>query len=517
MKVQFSLAITSIILNSVFYLLGLRFFTLDDAYIVLKTSSNLVKYGEVFSYSITDGNTNALTSFLYYLISVIVVMLIWIIKTPLLESYTFIFFTLNLYFLLNTLKDFYQIVLKYYTRPTSRVILAFFATLYPILIIWTNGLETSLGLFLMIRIVKKLLTNDFRWLNIIVILLILTRPDLGISAVLVLLIMTLLRILPNSRYFLGGLAVFLLPMVVSRLITGEFLTSSISRVPIGGNEDFYYKLFSGIKNLLRTPIYMANFTIPHNGFDILSGLLPTSLKFISLSVFIYFLFLATSHALFLYKDRRNFSLKQLSTNVGITAVTSYLIALLFISSVIGTGLGEYNRYFVFIYVLVLILVLASKPKFLNAIVVKSLLIINISLIPSVFVEVGSSVAFNNQVLYPVAKKVQEITSAQDTLMLDSAGLISVLGKGKIVDVYGLGTQRYSEVHGDFKRVYELIKQDRPDFIVAWKLDRPTYYLDSAHYKLALMNAELYPVFSRQDSYFGKSSYPELTIYRVIYS
>lgn len=136
--------------------------------------------------------------------------------------------------------------------------------------------------------------------------------------------------------------------------------------------------------------------------------------------------------------------------------------------------------------------------------------------PSVYAEVGSSIAFNDQVLYPVAKKIQDVTGSKDTIMLDSAGLISMFGEGKIIDVYGLGTQRYSEIHGDFNRVYKLIDEDRPDFIVAWKMDKPTYYLDSAHYELALLNAEIIPIFSRQDSYLGKNSYPELVIYRVIY-
>jgi hypothetical protein len=516
MKVQFTLLLLSIVLNSLFYLLGLRFFTLDDAYIVLKTAENFIQHGHLFSYNVLDGNTNAITSFLFYLISIAVVALVWLINTPLLESYTFIVFTLNFLLLLNTLRDFYQILLNHFTRNTSRLLLVFVSTLYPILTIWTNGLETSLGLFLVVRIVKKLLLSEYRGLQFIVVLLILTRPDLGLSALIVLFILTVTKFLPNLRFFLGGLTVFLFPMIVSKIATGNFLTSSISRVPIGGNEDLYYKLISSIKNLLRAPIYFANFPVPHNGFDILAAYVPTFIKFISIGIFLYFLFFASKRIFSIHAANSSFLLYKEKIDAGKLTIALYLFALLLVSSITGTGLGEFNRYFVFMYVIALILILVLKPKLLNLRAIKLLATINLIMIPSVYAEVGSSIAFNNQVLYPVAKKIQDVTGSKDTIMLDSAGLISIFGEGKIIDVYGLGTQRYSEIHGDFNRVYELIDEDRPDFIVAWKMDKPTYYLDSAHYELALLNAEIIPIFSRQDSYLGKNSYPELIIYRVIY-
>jgi hypothetical protein len=517
MGAQLSLLIASIVLNLLFYFFGLRFFTLDDAYIILRTSENFLQHGELFSYNVMDGNTNAITSFLFYMISIIVVALIWVINTPLVESYTFIILTLNFYFLLNTLRDFYQILSNYFVRNTSRLILIFFTTLYPILVIWTNGLETSLGLFLVVRIAKKLLINDYKQMQLLVALLILTRPDLGLSAVIVLLILTLTKLLSSFRFFLEAITVFLFPMIISKIVTGEFLTSSISRVPIGGSEDVYYKLISAIKNLLRAPIYFANFTVPHDGFNILSGFVPTLIKFISVVVFLYFLFLAASQFILLYSAKSNFLLGTDKLNTTKLTFFLFLTALLLVSSIIGTGLGEFNRYFVFIYTIALILILISEPKFIHVGTIKLLITINLFMTPFVFVEVGSSITFNKQVLYPVAKKVQEITNSKDTLMLDTAGLISVFGRGKIIDVYGLGTQRYSKIHGDFKQVYALIEKDRPNFIVAWKMDKPTYYLDSAHYELALLNAKIIPVFSRLDSYFGMNFHPELTIYRVIYS
>lgn len=516
MKAQFSLLITSVVLNSIFYLLGLRFFTLDDSYIILKTAENFLQHGQLFSYNIMDGNTNAITSFFFYLISIIVVALIWVINAPMVESYTFVIFILNFYFLLNTLKDFHQIMSKKLTNNASKLTLAFFTTLYPILIIWTNGLETSLALFLIVKIVKKLLINEYRGLELLVALLILTRPDLGVSAVIVLLLLSLTKVLRSTRFLLGGISVFLAPMIFSKIITGDFLSSSISRVPIGGNEDIYFKLISAVKNLIRIPIYFANFTVPHDGFDILSGFVPIVIKFVSIGIFLYFLLLASMQVLSLYRSRSNFTIYFEAFNLGKLTIFLYLLSLMTVSSITGTGLGEFNRYFVFIYVIALILILVSKPKFFYVGLFKLLLIINLIMIPSVFVEVGSAIAFNNQVLYPVAKKMQAITHSNDTTMLDSAGLISIFAKGRIVDVYGLGTQRYSKVHGDFKQVYQLIYEDKPDFIVAWKLDKPTYYLDSAHYKLALLNVEFRQVFSRRHFYFGKSSYPELAIYRVVY-
>ena len=300
-------------------------------------------------------------------------------------------------------------------------------------------------------------------------------------------------------------------------MTDEFLTSSISRVPIGGNEDIYYKLISAVKNLLRTPVYFANFSVPHDGFDILSSFIPTSIKFISLGLFLYFLFLTTVRVLFLYRSVLNFSRCLEEIHFGKMTIFLYLMSLIAVSSLTGTGLGEFNRYFVFMYEIALILILISEPKVIHLGVIKLLLVINLLMMPAAFVDVGRSITLNNQVLYPVAKKVEEITNTKDTIMLDTAGLISIFGEGKIIDVYGLGTQRYSKIHGDLKQVYQLINKDRPDFIVAWKMDKPTYYLDSAHYELALLNAQIIPVFSRRDSYFGKSFHPELTIYRVNYS
>jgi hypothetical protein len=508
---------TSIALNLVFYSLGLRFFTLDDAYIVLKSSENFIEYGELFSYNVMDENTNAITSFLFYLISIIIVAPILMVGAPLVESYTFVVFTFNFFCLLNTARDFYQIMLNTFTRTTSRFILVFFATLYPILVIWTNGLETSLGLFLVVRIARKLLEGEYRGLHLNVILLILTRPDLGLSVLIVLFTLTFTKSLSNLKYLIEGVSVFLIPIIITKIVTGEFLTSSISRVPIGGNEDIYYKLISAVKNLLRAPVYFANFSVPHDGFNALSNFIPSSIKFFSMGLFLYFLSLTAGRVLFLYRTASDFPRYLENIHFGKMIIFLYLMSLITVSSLTGTGLGEFNRYFVFIYVIALILILISEPKLIHLGAIKSLLLVNLLMMPAAFVEVGSSITLNNQVLYPVAKKVQKIANERDIVMLDSAGLISILGKGKIIDVYGLGTQRYSKIHGDFKQVYRLINKDRPDFIVAWKMDKPTYYLDSAHYELALVNAKLIPVFSRRDSYFGKNSYPELTIYRVNYS
>ncbi len=508
---------SSIALNLVFYLLGLRFFTLDDAYIVLKSSENFIQYGELFSYNVMDDNTNAITSFLFYLISIIIVAPILMMGAPLVESYTFVVFTLNFFCLLNTARDFYRIMLNTFTQSTSRFMLIFFATLYPILVIWTNGLETSLGLFFVVRITRKLLESDYKGLHLNVSLLILTRPDLGLSVLIVLFTLMLSKSLSSLKYLIGGICIFLVPIILTKIVTGEFLTSSISRVPIGGNEDIYYKLISAVKNLLRAPVYFANFSVPHDGFNTLSSFIPTPIKFFSMGLFLYFLFLTTVRFLFLFRSFSNFSGFVKKIHFGKTTIFLYLMSLIAVSSLTGTGLGEFNRYFVFIYVLALILILISEPKVIHLGVIKLLTLINLLMMPAAFVEVGSSVNLNNQVLYPVAKKVQEISNVGDTIMLDSAGLISIFGQGKIIDVYGLGTQRYSQIHGDLKQVYKFINNDRPDFIVAWKMDKPTYYLDSAHYELALLNAKIIPVFSRRDSYFGKNSYPELAVYRVDYS
>ena len=130
------------------------------------------------------------------------------IGAPLVESYTFVVFTLNFFCLLNTARDFYQIMLNTFTRNTSRFILIFFATLYPILVIWTNGLETSLGLFFVVRIARMLLGSDYRGLHLIVILLILTRPDLGFSVLIVLFTLIFTKTLSSLKYLFGGITIF---------------------------------------------------------------------------------------------------------------------------------------------------------------------------------------------------------------------------------------------------------------------------------------------------------------------
>jgi hypothetical protein len=306
----------------------------------------------------------------------------------------------------------------------------------------------------------------------------------------------------------------LTPILVSKVFTGEFLSSSISRIPLGGNEDIFFKIISAIKNLLRAPIYFANFTVPHNGFDVLSDFIPKSLKFLSLAIFVYFTYLAVLKSLEIYKTNSFSALQKNEFLNGKYIVFMYLVILLLVSSITGTGLGEFNRYFVFMFVLALSLIL--NFKLLRTGPLTLLLAINVTMLPAVFLELGSSISFNKQVLSPVAKKIGDITGPKDIVMLDSAGLISIYVKGKVVDVYGLGTKRYSKVHGDFPQVYRLIEIDRPNYIVAWEMDKPTYYLDSAHYEVALEDAEFLPIFSRQDSYFGRSYYPEMTIYKVVY-
>jgi hypothetical protein len=74
-------------------------------------------------------------------------------------------------------------------------------------------------------------------------------------------------------------------------------------------------------------------------------------------VFVYFIYLTALKIIEIYKTRSFFINQKDEFFAGKFIIFMYLVALLFVSSITGTGLGEFNRYFVFVYALALILIL----------------------------------------------------------------------------------------------------------------------------------------------------------------
>jgi hypothetical protein len=121
-------------------------------------------------------------------------------------------------------------------------------------------------------------------------------------------------------------------------------------------------------------------------------------------------------------------------------------------------------------------------------------------------------------LRPMALYISKITTPQSITAIDSAGYLSLFINGKIIDVYGLGTMRYAKIHGDFSKVYRLIKSEKLDYVITWPSKEPNYYLDSAHYSIALGGSNLDLVFLAPVTTFTSidNIVPEsLNLYRVL--
>lgn len=520
-------ALFSLTIVSVLMVLNLGNFILDDSYIGFKSAKNLALDGRFYSYSNLDTPTNVWTSSLLYFISTCVLFFLQAINLANVSAYTFCILNINLLAVIFSVFNANIIVRhmsniaqekygNHQSRSYSKLLMIFMFSSGSSAIIWLNGLETSITLAVLLMAIRSLVEKKATWLRTSIYLLVLTRPEIGIATLITVLVLKKRAILQKNQLVIKSVIIFVLPMTLSKIITGSFFPSSIVRVPVGNNDLIFSKVTLFVKQLVHLPEYFILYFIPAEGIKYVSD--SFTLTLIS--------FVALTWGIIIFnKVRRLYVLstsvtKIISNSKKILAddtsafVFIFLLILTFSLSAAGAGLGEQGRYF--IYQFFLIVFLLVRFSFFTSKLLLMLSILNFCLLPFLIIEVIAINHFNNNVLKPLTKMVGEIGQESDTLAIDSAGLLSSSFKGNVIDVYGLGTSRYAKVHGDFNEVYNYINMDKPKYVIAWETSKPTYYLDSAHYQKALKNVDQKAIVKYKSSFLGRQLYPTMVLYRIDY-
>jgi hypothetical protein len=402
--------------------------------------------------------------------------------------------------------------------PSSflKSILLFLFSCSPFLLIWLNGLETAITLSILLFVIRKIIEKNESNLNIIIYALVLCRPEIGICTLITVFLLRKRVFFYKKLIVLKSSLVFIAPFIICKVIVGSYFPSSIVRVPIGSDNLILSKIIRLIKQLLHLPDYFVHYFIPSDGINYYPNLLK---------IFLFISLILTWGFILLYKivKIRIFNIgfkaiirrsKTLMSDDGFAFIFVFLVLLTLVLSASGSGIGEQGRYFTYQFFLFIFILI--RFSFFTSQTIRLLIVTNIFLFPATIYEVLAINNFTNSVIKPLTDIVGEIGGPKDTLALDTAGILSTSFKGNVIDVYGLGTNRYAKIHGNFTEVYKTINADKPRFILAWETTRPTYYLDSAHYKLAIKNAEIVKIASYRSSLLGREIPPVMALYEVKY-
>jgi len=386
----------------------------------------------------------------------------------------------------------------------------------PFLLIWLNGLETAITLSILLFVIRKIVEKNESNLNITIYALLLCRPEIGICTLITVFLLRKRNIFYRKQIVLKSFLVFTAPFLLCKIMIGSYFPSSIIRVPIGSDNSILSKIIRLIKQLMHLPDYFIHYFIPNEGINYYPGLLKTFLLMFLILTWSYVLLNRIMKIRIFDSGFKNTILraKTLVSDDGFAFIFIFLVLLTLALSASGSGIGEQGRYFT--YQFFLFVFILARLSFFTPQTIRLLIITNIFFAPATVYEVLAINDFTNSVLKPLTKIIGEIGGPNDTLALDSAGMLSTSFKGNIIDVYGLGTNRYAKIHGNFAEVYKIINADKPRFILAWETEFPTYYLDSAHYKLAIKNAELEKITSYRSSFLGKEILPVMALYEVKY-
>ena len=461
---------------------------IDDAYIYFQQSYLLSK-GSFLQFSNYDFHANACTSFIYYIIYTIFWLITNLIDIDLKNQIQLV--TVFNLFLNLLLFYFYLISLqKIFFSQFNKNYLSFsvIVSVVPVYYVFFIGLETGLttllvllqflfiykgknNFFLITSIIASLNRPENLVLNFVLIsvFLILNPKIKKVEILLLLLLFISLFVVPSINYWAYS----------------EIKTNSAARVGWG------------LGNILRLPGNIYDFigSIYQNP-DFLSKKFNNffeAIKLILNSLFYYGLFSI------LFKSYNKISLKVTRDNfINLLTVIKKkyrfeFLSLVFVISYAITPLtlsftGEWSRYVV--PVIPLFLILCFKVFNPNKLILGTLLLLNLALFPLYLISHLNSTHIIKKLHFDLASKVRTITKKTDIVATTAAGYLSLFVNGKIVDVYGLGTARYSVLDkNNIKSVYELVKTEGFTYLLTFNYgDEANNYMDLGHFKKALPNS-----------------------------
>lgn len=499
------------------------FFPLDDSYIYVKQSSNLAQ-GYFLKYSKWDEYTNSNSSLLYYLL----MSLVWKVSTlfsdktdVILEFVVWITFLLNL-----PLFIFFGVRARQILEESPLVenekknYLWLILTCAPIWYNFLNGLETGLTITLVACQFYAFIKRRHSEFLILTLLLSINRPEniiLNLSYIGIYLFQNFRT--PELKVALRNSTLILISLgtipITDFLLTGIFKTASSARVGSIGLAHFAY-FGKSLFRALSTFYFSPDFLMPwlekcYRALYIVVGWSMTL-------PLLYKIFLSEKTKVVKH-EKWSLDFSRLLPDIK-TKKFFYLAIMILavgyggIPTLLGTY-GEWARYVapILFFIGIILLLVIRPPQLVLAV----LFVLNVLMYPPYLISHLNVTSLIRTLHHPVALKVEEVVKEGETLSIDSAGYMSLFHKGNVIDVYGLGTTRYMKVHGNFPKVYDLIRGDNISYIVAWPTEKSLYYLDSAHYRAALGEDALEEIYTAELETFTtiQSDFPKrITLYKV---
>ena len=486
------------------------FLLIDDAYIYSKMAINLSN-GNFLSFSSGEPNVNAASSFLFYLVSTLPFLLfkklsfeqnLWLV-------YGFNFF-LALCLFVASLKIFYSlptIKQKIQENKINKwITLLFF--LNPIFLLqYQNGLETGLTSFLLILQFSFFLKKKNKLFILISLISVINRPEQILVNIGYCIYFALRKEKRSLLLISGTLLIFSTLLLVNYIFTGSFLMTSSIRV--GGLNSSIGVLVHNAIFIVQTLLFPGSSLLldSFNSNKFIMPLLGSIVDIFSLNYYLSlsFVLLFTSSLYFIFKIRKmNYLIfwRSVQKTLGdlinflksVESVPFIIIASYLVVPIYKSGPGEMGRYVISIIPFICYVFIINCPAFLFY---KKNLTVILALFSSLYLSSFSLILQDcffysklmSKLIYPSAQWINKNTSKEDTILLDTAGVLSLATPGKVIDVYGLGTNRY-KIRGDFEIVYSMIRDEKPNFYTTWKTKTKRAYLDSEHFNDALNQCQL---------------------------
>ena len=458
---------------------------IDDAYIYFQ-QAYLFSKGNFLQFSNYDLHANACTSFIYYIIYTIFWLVTGLIDIDLknqIQLVTVFNLILNLllfyFYLISLQKIFFSQFNKNYLSFSVLV------SVVPVYYVFFIGLETGLTTLLVLLQFLFIYKGKNNYFLITSIIASLNRPEnLVLNFVLILVFLIInpkIKKVEILLLLLLFISLFTIPSM-NYWAYSEIKTNSAARVGWG------------LGNILRLPgniydfigsIYQNPDFIPKK-FNIFFDSLKLMLNFLLYyGVFKIMLNSYNKISFKINKDNFLYLISVIKKKYRFEFLATVFIIFYSITPLTLSFTGEWARYIVPIFPIFFMLCLKLFNP--NKLILKFLLLLNLIMFPFYLISHLNSTYIIKKLHFDLASKVNLITKNSDVVATTAAGYLSLFTNGKIIDVYGLGTARYSALdRNNLKSVYELVNTEGFTYLLTFNYgDKTRTYMDLGHFKKAL--------------------------------
>lgn len=361
------------------------------------------------------------------------------------------------------------------------------STIFTIPYIFFYGLETGLTIVLISLQLLFLLEKKNKLFLLVTIISSLNRPEnMLLNFVLSFYLYFFEKNFRRSHIILILISISLVPLV-NYINFSDIKTSSSSRV---NNDQNFFNFF----NPMNFYYFLISFF----------GLIPSDLiqeKFRNYFIFLKISYLTLFLTIFLKILKKIFSeCNKNSINKIFFSIDRSLIILIlmiiFYSAVpfVFQVRGEYGRYF--LPIIPLFFIFLFKITKINKFILKIMILLNFLVLPIIGVSHYSSVLHMKSLYHDNSKMLYENTNEKSITALEVAGYPSLFLRGKIIDVYGLGTKRYADIHNEYNLIYKMIAKENITNFLAFNTDK-RYYFDLGHFQSSLSDKKFDLIYSNQ--------------------